>query len=89
MIQLKDLPRMERLHELVAGYTKRLEPQPQYDGSALLTPKQVAGILGVKTHTLAVWRCNKRYNLPYIKVGRLVRYRFSDVKVFVASRTVH
>lgn len=32
----------------------------------LLTPEEVANILGVSVNTLNVWRCTKRYNLPYI-----------------------
>ena len=35
----------------------------------LLTRGQAARILGVRTNTLAVWACNKRYALPYVKVG--------------------
>ena len=53
----------------------------------LMTPEQVAEYLGVSTETLNVWRCTKRYNLPYVKAGRLVRYRVEDVESFVASRT--
>ena len=54
--------------------------------SNLLTPDQVADLLGVTTHTLAVWRSEGRYNLPYIKAGRLVRYREEDVQHFIQSR---
>lgn len=54
--------------------------------SNLMTPDQVAAYLGVSVETLNVWRCTKRYNLPYIKAGRLVRYRFEDVETFVTSR---
>lgn len=51
----------------------------------LLTPDQVADLLGVTEHTLAVWRCEKRVNLKYIKCGRLVRYRTSDVDAFISG----
>lgn len=54
--------------------------------SNLMTPEQVADYLGVSVETLNVWRCTKRYNLPYVKAGRLVRYRLQDVEAFVASR---
>lgn len=49
----------------------------------LLTPAQVAELLSVTEHTLAVWRCEKRYDLPYMKCGRLVRYRAEDVAAFI------
>ncbi|HAT2489284.1 TPA: helix-turn-helix domain-containing protein, partial [Aeromonas hydrophila] len=41
--------------------------------------KQAAEVLAVKATTLAVWRSTGRYNLPYLKVGRLVKYRISDL----------
>jgi len=52
----------------------------------LLSPADVAKILGVTTQTLAIWRHEKRYRLPYIKSGRLVRYEARDVEAFIASR---
>ena len=52
----------------------------------LLTPEQVAEVLGVTTHTLAVWRYDNRYNLSYVKTGRLVRYRECDVQAFIEER---
>lgn len=48
---------------------------------------QAASVLGVKKSTLAVWRSTGRYNLPFLKVGRLVRYRVSDLAEFLARRT--
>ena len=54
----------------------------------LLTAEQAAEILGIEPATLAVWRCTKRYDLKWIKVGRLCKYRASDVQAFIDSRTV-
>jgi excisionase family DNA binding protein len=54
----------------------------------LLTEKQAAKILGVQPSTLQVWRSTKRYPLPYVKSGRLVRYRASAVQEFIELRTV-
>jgi excisionase family DNA binding protein len=51
----------------------------------LLTAEETAEILGVKPQTLAVWRCAKRYKLPYVKLGRTVRYRLDDVESFIAA----
>lgn len=48
--------------------------------------KQAATALGIKASTLSVWRSTGRYNLPYMKVGRLVRYRLSDLAEFLARR---
>ena len=56
--------------------------------SNLLTPQQVAKILGVSVETLNVWRATKRYNLPYTKIGHLVRYKSVEVEAFIQERTV-
>ena len=53
----------------------------------LLTPDDVSRILGIKVQTLAAWRCRKRYRLPFVRSGRLVRYRASDVDEFIRRRT--
>ena len=55
--------------------------------NTLLNRKDAAEYLGVKRSTLEVWACEKRYKLKYIKVGRLVRYRKSDLDEFLESRT--
>ncbi len=51
--------------------------------------KQAADVLDLKPTTLAVWRSTGRYNLPYLKVGRLVKYRLSDLAEFLARRTAN
>ena len=56
--------------------------------SDLLTREEAAAYLGIKPGTLAVWRTRKRYNLPVVKVGSLVRYRRSDLEKFLDRRTV-
>lgn len=58
----------------------------QYTDDSLLSRQETADLLGVEKHTLEVWATTKRYNLPYIKVGRLVRYRMSDIRSFLESR---
>lgn len=52
----------------------------------LLSPKAVAELLGVSPQTLAVWRCNQRYDLPFVKIGRMVRYRPEDIERFIAAQ---
>jgi len=48
----------------------------------LLTPSEVADRLTVAEHTLAVWRVDRRH-LPFIKIGRIVRYSEDEVEAFV------
>lgn len=53
----------------------------------LLTPGQVAACLQIPTSTLSRWR-SERCELAYIKVGRVVRYRKSDIDAWIANNTV-
>ena len=53
----------------------------------LLTPQEAAAYIGVTVNTLNVWRCVRRYEIPYIKIGRLVKYRRSALDSFIESRT--
>ena len=52
----------------------------------LLTPEQAAERMGLRPQTLAVWRTTGRYGLPYIRAGRLIRYRPEDIDAFLNSR---
>lgn len=58
---------------------------PQND--PLYSVEAAAEYLGVAVNTMSVWRSTGRYDLPYIKVGRLVRYRLSDLQAFLARNT--
>lgn len=42
----------------------------------------------VKESTLAEWRSTGRNELPYIKCGRLVRYRVADLEAFLQAKGV-
>ncbi|MBT1166735.1 helix-turn-helix domain-containing protein [Bifidobacterium simiarum] len=44
-------------------------------------------ILGIPTSTLARW-CSERRELPYVKVGRVIRYRRGDLDRWINRRTV-
>ena len=50
--------------------------------------KKTAEVLGVKVSTLTNWRTTGRYALPYVKVGRLVRYRVVDLANWIARRRI-
>jgi excisionase family DNA binding protein len=70
-------------------------PQPHSALPALLQPQTnlfgndaAAAYLGVTPRTLEVWRCTKRHAIPYIKVGRLVKYRPAVLDTWLAAQTV-
>ena len=54
----------------------------------LLSRREAAELLGVKTQTLAKWASVQRYDLPYIKVGKAVRYRRTDIDLYLVRNTV-
>ena len=55
--------------------------------SELVNDIAAARYLGVSAGTLSVWRSTGRYPLPFVKVGRRVRYRIGDLLAFTESRT--
>ena len=56
--------------------------------SNLLDEKDAAARLNISITTLRTWRSTKRYPLNYLKIGRCVRYRPSDIEAFMDSRTI-
>ncbi len=54
--------------------------------SDLMTRKEAGAYLGVTETTLAIWKSTGRYNLPVYKIGRLAKYKKSDLDAFIASR---
>ena len=48
----------------------------------LLTPEEVAVVTGLSRETLAQWRSQKR-GIPYLKIGRAVRYDPVDVQTYL------
>ena len=58
-------------------------PRPE-----LLTRPEAAAYLGCKPQTLAIWAATGRYALPFLKVGRLVKYRRADLDAFLERRCV-
>jgi predicted DNA-binding transcriptional regulator AlpA len=51
----------------------------------MATARDVAAVLGIPEHTLAQWRSQGK-GPDYVKVGRHVRYDWSDVKRWIAGR---
>ena len=54
----------------------------------LMNEHEVAERLGVSPGTLRVWRCTKRHNLPFIKLGKSVRYDVAAVEQFITASTI-
>lgn len=53
----------------------------------ILSALEAARYLGVAVGTLEVWRSTGRYGIPFLKVGRIVKYRLEDLDAFLEGRT--
>ena len=58
---------------------------PDYRFPNLLTAEEAAKLLRVEPQTLAVWRCLRTVNIPFIRAGRKILYKESDVLAFVEA----
>lgn len=65
---------------------EKFDNHEHYD-KVLLTTLEVADITGNTPSTLATWRCTRKVNIPYIKIGKTVRYRLSDVLNYLNDMT--
>ena len=65
-------------------------PRIPSDSSDILTESEARDYLRLSptSNTLAVWRCRNRYALPFVRVGRSIRYRRADLDAFLAANTV-
>jgi excisionase family DNA binding protein len=52
----------------------------------LLTVPEAAELLRLKPSTIRAWICQRK--IPFVKLGRLVRIRRSDVEALIADGTV-
>ncbi len=57
----------------------------QLPPSQLLNEKEAASILDLRHKTLTSWRHTKRVDIPFVKIGRSVKYRVSDLRAFVEA----
>ncbi len=48
----------------------------------LLSVDEVASVTGLSVETLAQWRSQRR-GIPYLKIGRAVRYDPTDVQAYL------
>ncbi|MDZ4723378.1 MAG: helix-turn-helix domain-containing protein [candidate division Zixibacteria bacterium] len=51
----------------------------------LLNPDEMAAMLGVRTSTIYQW--THRKFIPFVKIGKLIRFRQSDVKDWLDKKS--
>ena len=72
------IERLERIERLLAEQAA----QPRY-----LDTRQASELTGIATVTLERWRVDGE-GPPYVKLGRQVKYRTSDLHEFMSSKVV-
>lgn len=60
---------------------------PFYNPDRLFDTDTAGQVLDVSINTLSIWRSTGRYNLPFVKIGRKVRYKAGDLLAFIERRT--
>jgi excisionase family DNA binding protein len=60
--------------------------QTAVERQAMETP-EAASYLGVTAGTLTTWRCTRKVQVPFTKIGRKVIYRKSDLDRFLLQNT--
>ena len=58
------------------------------DTKILLTQQEVAKYLGTTVGTLNVWRHLGRNAIPFVRLGRSIRYRKEDLDTWIDSHVV-
>jgi len=53
----------------------------------LIDQVAAGALLGIPPKTLQKWRSTHETNLPYIRIGRAIRYRTTDLKAFIDANT--
>jgi predicted DNA-binding transcriptional regulator AlpA len=69
------------------GLHPKQKDAPMQNQNNLIDEQAAAGLLGISPQTLRVWRCHRKH-LQFLKIGRCVRYRQSDIEAFL-SGTIH
>jgi hypothetical protein len=65
-----------------------LQQKLSLDTDALIDTDGASTLLSVPSATLAKWRSTGEVRIPYVRLGRQIKYRTSDLKRFIETSTV-
>lgn len=74
---------LERISSLESQFDKSLE---EIKKDRLYNSKEVKEILGIGSTTLQSYRDTGK--LPFIKIGKTIRYKWSDLKILITNHRV-
>ncbi len=66
--------------------TAGASPAPSNNPNRLLTEKEVEAEYGINHRTLQAWRVRRSDGIPFLHLGRAVRYRAKDVEAWLDSK---
>ena len=55
---------------------------------ALTDTDGASSLLAIPAATLIKWRSTGEVRIPYVRIGRQIKYRTSDLKAFIETSTV-
>jgi len=58
------------------------------DIDRLVNTLDASKLLSIPASTLIKWRSTGEVRLPYVRIGRLIKYRTSNLKEFIESHTI-
>ncbi len=59
-------------------------PISLYD-DLIITTEEAAKLISTPAKSLSKWRSTGEHNIPYIKIGRNVRYRTADLRKWIEA----
>lgn len=57
-------------------------------GEPLITDVEAAPLVGLALQTIRNDRINRRFGIPFYRLGKSIRYKRSDLEAWVAKRAV-
>ena len=60
-----------------------------FEQDTLTNTEGASQLLNIPANTLRKWRCTGENNIPFIKIGRQVKYRTSDLRAYIEQHTVN
>ena len=89
---------------MTTNQNQKQKPKREYDPAAirkehiaaterlnleqLLTPREAAPLLRTTAGVLAIWRFRREKQLPFVRWGKKIFYRPSDIQAFINSQLV-
>ncbi|WP_083930126.1 helix-turn-helix domain-containing protein [Methylovulum miyakonense] len=58
------------------------------DTDKLVTTEKAAELLSIPAATLTKWRSTGQVKIPFVRIGRQIKYRTTDLKCFIESSTI-